>query len=138
MNEDSDTRLAVLADRNPYIEQTEYPAAVIGTGTGSAVVFDWDGNAQAQKNGNSPNHQLKGQNVLFRDGTVEFAEFSFSAFENDNIYTTWGSAGAPYVYGTSPTLMQRQEGLLPEMRDPSTRQLRSPKDSLLLNDGPWN
>ena len=138
LNENSDTRLAVLADRNPYIEQTEYPAAEISGGTGGgsgAVVFDWDGNVQAQKNGNSPNHQLKGQNVLFMDGSVEFEKFSFCALENDNIYTRWGSAGATYLYGTKPTLEQRQEGEAMAIKRYFDA-LKSPKDSLLINDGP--
>ena len=38
--------------------------------------------------GNSNNHAKRGQNVLYRDGRVEFADNPFVGVDGDNIYTT--------------------------------------------------
>jgi prepilin-type processing-associated H-X9-DG protein len=42
--------------------------------------------AAAMKQGNSPNHDGDGQNILFGDGHVSFENIPFSAIDKDNIF----------------------------------------------------
>lgn len=84
----SDTRMAVLADRNPFLE---YPGPPVDSG--------WAANFLPPGSGtNSPNHNGRGQNVGFLDGHVEWFNRPTAGPNEDNIYTIW--AGTEKQNGT--------------------------------------
>jgi len=101
---------AIAADINPgFSTNTSDPSAVRTTSS-----------AKDQQKGNSPNHQRQGQNVLFGDGHVDFAQTAFVGFNQDNIYGP--SAG---VLTTTPTTSYKPEAVRsfnkpPIFRDDST------------------
>jgi len=83
----SDPRMAVAADRNPWYD----PSA------DQNRWFDFDPaskDPKKQKAGNTEAHQIKGQNVLFADGHVDFEKRSYCGVDDDNIYTIGGTAPA--------------------------------------------
>jgi prepilin-type processing-associated H-X9-DG protein len=45
------------------------------------------------RKGNSPNHRADGQNVLYADGHVDYAQSPFVGSQRDNVYT-YGASGA--------------------------------------------
>jgi general secretion pathway protein G len=72
-----DATLAIAADMNPG---------------GKALTALKAGASKEQlRNGNSLNHNRDGQNVLYGDGHVEFAQTPFAGANGDNIYTVSGS-----------------------------------------------
>jgi prepilin-type N-terminal cleavage/methylation domain-containing protein len=85
----SDPGLAVLADRNPYIQDPTLPAS---------------------SGQNSQAHQLDGQNVAYVDSHVIFAKRPVCGFNDDNIYTFGGvpvrgggiQVGTPPAVGDAP------------------------------------
>jgi prepilin-type N-terminal cleavage/methylation domain-containing protein/prepilin-type processing-associated H-X9-DG protein len=56
--------------------------------------------ASVMRNGNSPNHQQDGQNVLFGDGHAEWETNCYCGSSRDNIYTgqLGGNTGSPYPF----------------------------------------
>ena len=73
---------AVAADKNPFTTAGQTLRATSA--------------ASAMKQGNSKNHSQDGQNVLFGDGHVEFANTPMVGVNKDNIYTVNGAtAGDP-------------------------------------------
>jgi prepilin-type processing-associated H-X9-DG protein len=72
-------------------------------------------------NGNSPNHDRQGQNVLYADGHVDFATTPFAGVGRDNIYTVsaspdgsnttsqsiWASPTAPHDSVLLPTAKEK-------------------------------
>jgi prepilin-type processing-associated H-X9-DG protein len=86
--------MAVAADRNPWI----------GSPSGEAkdmTRFKPDGGREAVEAGNAVTHHEEGQNVLFLDGHVRFAEDPFCGVNGDNIYTVWD--GGDVRRGGTPT-----------------------------------
>jgi len=76
-----DPGLAVLADRNPWIQGRPFEQF-------KPDVSPCDGPAEQATAGNTTAHQETGQNVLFLDGHVQFKDRPHCALDNDNIYTT--------------------------------------------------
>jgi prepilin-type N-terminal cleavage/methylation domain-containing protein/prepilin-type processing-associated H-X9-DG protein len=93
---------AVAADRNPGV-------VVTTTNSGSSATL--------QKALNSKNHDTDGQNVLFGDGHVEFANTTFVGTTRDMIYAPAGTSGTPAAQN-SPATMVAQDGI-PKLGDDS-------------------
>ena len=120
----SDPRLAVLADRSPYL-------VLSPDSTRPAYQFNATipkPNVATEKWGNSTNHDNDGQNVLFNDGSVSFNTVPYCGIDGDNIYTI-----AP-----SPTSgLRREQGSLPGGARifNGNMKLSLSDDSLLINEG---
>lgn len=69
---------AIIADLNP---------GIIGEDNNVLAVLP-STPAEQMRWGNSNNHSKRGQNVLYADGRVEFADNPFVGIAGDNIYTT--------------------------------------------------
>ncbi|MCC6238737.1 MAG: DUF1559 domain-containing protein [Phycisphaerales bacterium] len=69
---------AVMADQGSGNATAPTPASLTTSSTQAQI--------KAAK-GNSPNHNGDGQNILFGDGHVEFANTPFAGSSKDNIYT---------------------------------------------------
>jgi len=78
----SEPTMAVVADRNPHLDST-------ATTTDPDFDFDWSPEAPREQKQlwNSESHGKDGQNVAYLDAHVEFEDFSFCGYEDDNIYT---------------------------------------------------
>lgn len=95
---------AVASDRNPWI------ASPFGKARDFAKfqpdVSPFTGTTEAALQGNAIAHEGYGQNVLFVDGHVEFANRSFCSIGDDNIYTSWKDGdkvrGNPARFGSVP------------------------------------
>ncbi len=89
-----DSTYAICADVNPgtTVPNTTYNPTNIQT----------TAPASQMRNGNSPNHQQDGQNVLFGDGHAEWETTCYCGTQHDNIYTGFGasttSPGANYPF----------------------------------------
>lgn len=68
----------IMADLNPGIRGEDNNVLAV-TPTSPTEQMRW---------GNSNNHSKRGQNVLYADGRVEFADNPFVGVDGDNIYTT--------------------------------------------------
>ncbi len=108
----SDPRLAVAADRNPWITS---PAGKVK----DFSLFNPDGDRNDINAGNSPSHKSDSQNVLFLDIHVSPEKSSTCGVNDDNIYTSWD--GEDIQRGTPPKLGSQPANKL---------------DSLLVNDPP--
>jgi len=95
----SDTRMAVLADRNPFVIYggADGTGGHLSGGGFEAIAVEIAAGVDASQV-NSPNHDGKGQNVAFRDGRVEWTEaptvgpdakMISGQDHSDNIYTVW-------------------------------------------------
>ncbi len=120
----SDPRLAVLADRSPYL-------VLSPDSKRSAYQFNATipkPNAATERWGNSTNHDNDGQNVLFNDGSVSFNTVPYCGIDGDNIYTI---APAPAAG------LRREAGTLPGGTRifNNTMKLSLSDDSLLINEG---
>lgn len=91
----SEAGMAVLADRNPFIDAPAAKAVRIAD-------FDPTGTIDEQKKGNSRSHKREGQNVLFSDNHVEFKKRSYCGIDDDDIYTSWDDEDKRR--GAAPTL----------------------------------
>ena len=105
-----DPRLAVMADRNPWMDSPFKKAR-------DFQAFDPDGSKEAIKAGNAIAHKTDAQNVLFLDIHVGQEKHSFCGINEDNIYTYWD--GKDIRRGTPPRLGSK----------PADK-----ADSLLVND----
>jgi len=105
-----DPRLAVAADRNPWMDSPFKKAR-------DFRAFDPNGNKEAIRAGNAIAHKTDAQNVLFLDIHVGQQKNSFCGLNEDNIYTYW--SGEDKRRGTPPKLGNK----------PADR-----ADSLLVND----
>ena len=106
----SDPRMAVAADRNPWMDSPFEKAREFRS-------FDPDGSREAIKAGNAITHKTDVQMVLFLDIHVGKEIRSFCGLNDDNIYTSWN--GEDIRRGTPPRLGSK----------PADR-----ADSLLVND----
>jgi hypothetical protein len=113
-----DPRMALAADRNPWIDGPRQKAADFSLFKPDALPFN--GTTDDARRGNVRAHKYDGQNVLFLDSHVEFAERSFCALRNDNVYTAWD--GDDRARGVPPK---------PYASPPAHKD-----DSLLVNDPP--
>jgi prepilin-type processing-associated H-X9-DG protein len=87
LNSLSDSSMAIMADKNPYLVNTP--------DSGWALQMYWwkgiGGSKQDERWGNSPNHVMEGQNVLFNDGHVTFHDVPYCGVDDDNIYSITSS-----------------------------------------------
>ena len=67
-----------------------------GEGTDDVYAVTPTSPASAMAQGNSPNHEQEGQNVLYGDGHVRYGRTPFVGVGQDNVYTARG-AGPPSV-----------------------------------------
>jgi len=111
----SDPRMAIAADRNPWLDSPGQKARVVTDWSR----FDPNGTRELTRFGNAITHQNDGQNVLFLDGHTAFQKTAACGVDNDNIYTSQNAASI--MKGVLPTL---------------TSQPASKTDSLLLHDPP--
>jgi prepilin-type N-terminal cleavage/methylation domain-containing protein len=122
LSQQSDPRLAVMADRSPYLVLSPDSAR-------PAYQFDrTPPKGGTERWGNSTNHDNDGQNVLFNDGSVSFNTVPYCGIDGDNIYTM-----APTATG-----LRREAGTLPpspRIFNTTTMRLSSGDDSLLINEG---
>jgi hypothetical protein len=95
LNVSREPGLAVLADRNPWMDS---PAGAAK----DFRLFNPEGPREAVKAGNAIAHEEEGQNVLFLDSHVSFETSSFCGINDDNIYTFWD--GGDIRVGGTPTL----------------------------------
>jgi hypothetical protein len=121
-----DPALAVVADRNPYINSLAANAATLAAFKPDLPQFC--GSAEQARAGNSRTHGLEGQNVLFLDGRVTFERRAYCGTGNpsmggDNIYLV-----SLDRYGGSPL------GIPPYL--PEATQPGNEADSILVHDPP--
>jgi prepilin-type processing-associated H-X9-DG protein len=101
--------LAVAADRNPWINSpmTSTVDIVARWPTFMPDVTGWGvstaGTSEQARAGNALAHQGDGQNVLFLDGHVEFAERAYCSLEKDNVYTVSTLPDRGDIKGIRPT-----------------------------------
>jgi prepilin-type N-terminal cleavage/methylation domain-containing protein len=119
----SDSRLALLADRSPYL--------VLSPDT-NRHAYQFNAtipkpNAAMENWGNSTNHDNDGQNVLFNDGSVSFNTVPYCGIDSDNIYTIAPTAAGRKEAGTLPSG--------PRIFDTDHMKSSSGSDSLLINEG---
>jgi prepilin-type processing-associated H-X9-DG protein len=93
---------AVAADRNPWIDSPSAKARDFSQFRPDMAPFN--GTAEQARNGNTPPHNLDGQNVLFLDSHVEFAKRAFCGLEDDNIYTISSGQTGGDPLGTPPAV----------------------------------
>jgi prepilin-type N-terminal cleavage/methylation domain-containing protein/prepilin-type processing-associated H-X9-DG protein len=87
------------ADDNNAIGAGANPPATAGTGLHTHEKGDGTGQSILQEDENSLDHRLEGQNVMFGDGHVSFANDPFQGPSSNNIYATGGDptgGTAPY------------------------------------------
>jgi len=94
-NANTGPEFAIGADLNPGVN-------VLTTNSNSAATL--------QKAVNSKNHDTEGQNVLFGDGHVEFANTGFVGTVKDFIYAPAGVSGTP-AGQNNPATMVAQNGI---------------------------
>lgn len=100
-----DSRMVLAADKGPYGAALEAgkPHPGVPTVGSTSPPDQW-------RPWNLPNHQGEGQNVLFVDGHVDWANRPVAGVKGDNIYTRWSDIlggtetdWAPRVQDTPPT-----------------------------------
>lgn len=116
-----DSKLAVAADRNPWIKGPATDAADFTLFRPDGDAPGGTGTSDQARMGNSMTHQRDGQNVLFLDGQVSFERRAYCAVEKDNIYTVSRNSSGGDPLGVVPVPAAR---LAPLNR----------KDSVLVHD----
>jgi len=113
-----DAGMAVLADRNPWIDPNRVNDASLGW---AQFIEAFEGGDPNQiRIGNSDAHQRDGQNILFIDGHVEFETRAACAVRGDNIYTIDAGQSdpgqprqaAPRVYDSSLRPAHKRDSVL--------------------------
>jgi prepilin-type N-terminal cleavage/methylation domain-containing protein/prepilin-type processing-associated H-X9-DG protein len=124
----SDSSIAIAADSSPYIVKV----ADLSVKLFMARIGGYNGTIESERMGNSENHKRNGQNVLYNDGHVAFADNPCVGFDRDNIYsmqTFDGTTRTPFVMEGSilanTTVREWNPSIYPF----------SKTDSLLLNEG---
>jgi hypothetical protein len=121
-SEKLDSRMAIMADKGPFFEagtptatgqEPDRPVASTPPGTAIALPGLTSANALLQASPsvwrpyNSRSHGGEGQNVLFKDGHVEFLKRPIVGVDNDNIYTQQaGFTREAILLGRSPQDLQ--------------------------------
>ena len=129
---------AIAADRSPYCD-TKAVEYLDGVGLDDdPPTWDTttgDGYTDPDKTTNSAPHQRDGQNVLFNDTSVRFANFPNCGVSNDNIWKHWPTASPP-----KPALQEDREGMGTTQRTgfavtPGGAQMvpRGTEDAFLIN-----
>jgi len=91
-----DPGMAVAADRNPWLRSPGAEGRPFDQF--KPEIAPWNGTAEQAREGNATSHGQNGQNVLFVDGHVTFAERPYCGLNDDNIYTisTFPDTGDPF------------------------------------------
>jgi hypothetical protein len=90
----------LCGDRNPYLDKNAW-RYLEGRSCGGDPDEDcptWhadDYYYDPDKTGNSACHRREGQNILFNDGHVLFAEYPNVGLNNDNVWKNWTSTNTP-------------------------------------------
>ena len=113
-----DPRVAVAADRNPWMDSRLREAGDFSRFQPDVTPFT--GTVEQAQQGNTWVHKRDGQNVLFLDSHVAFAKRPFVGLDDDNIYTSWDGQDA--IRGVPP--------------QPYDSRPANEFDSLLVNDPP--
>ena len=82
----SDSSMVIAADRNPWMPPAR-PQEKYAWENFKPDNEYWKGITATAKMGNTQNHGLDGQNVLYVDSHIRFEQRSFCGVNNDNIYT---------------------------------------------------
>jgi len=90
----------LCGDRSPYLDKNAEPYLegkdCLGDPNEDAPTWHPDAYYyDPDKTGNSACHRREGQNVLFNDGHVLFAEYPNVGINNDNVWKNWESTNAP-------------------------------------------
>ena len=142
----SDSGIAIMADKSPYLVSTVDASTKLFSLKNSPPSV-LPSSEDEERAGNSDNHKKEGQNVLYNDGHVSFADASNVGFDSDNIYTM---VADPMTGASLPiTDRVRQLGyILPQsvvrqfnvlltnaVVDEQKIYPRTKTDSLLINEG---
>jgi hypothetical protein len=114
----NDLRMAVMADRNPWMD----PNRVADPNAGWARFDPSAPDSDETRIGNSDAHERAGQNVLFADSHVRFQKRPTCGIDNDNIYTL----------ASDTTEAGRAKGRRPQVYDPT--QPLNHRDSMLVQE----
>jgi type II secretory pathway pseudopilin PulG len=126
----------LCADRNPYLDKNAWPylegKCCAGDPNEDCPTWHADGYYHdPDKTGNSACHRREGQNILFNDGHVLFAEYPNVGLNNDNVWKNWPGTDAP------ATAEQWQLGPTPycnNLDGPGQGAPKSKKDAFLVNE----
>ena len=133
LNALSSPGMAVLADRNPFIESPFYQTSVAyGQNEGEFWYEYGASNPTQEKYGNGVMHQNNGQNVLFLDSSVRFEDRVFCGVNNDNIYAPWDTTLSTKDDARARGL--EPEDSLPDISDPTAWEPASRTDSFLVHE----
>jgi len=94
LNNSMSPEFALMSDINPGKAITQQ------AGVTDPTLLRITSSSQQMKAGNSANHDQDGQNILYADGHVEFANQPFVGIDKDNIFTV---SDADPATGKSPT-----------------------------------
>ena len=123
----SESDMALMADRSPYLVLEPEPPQ-------PPVFYVYPGTKEQEKLGNSLNHRSEGQNVLFNDGSVRYAEKPYCGADRDNIYTMFPErVDVPKECGDDPPYCFEKGP--PTLTNPPEIAPRSKVDSILINEG---
>ncbi|UCF44386.1 MAG: type II secretion system protein [Planctomycetota bacterium] len=90
----------LCGDRSPYLDKNAWPylegKCCNGDPDEDCPTWHADGYYyDPHKTGNSACHRREGQNILFNDGHVLFAEYPNVGLNNDNVWKNWTTTDAP-------------------------------------------
>lgn len=123
--------MAVMADRNPWIESPGYKQANWGEFQPEGL----GGDRSEQMAGNAMPHNQNGQNVLYNDNSVSFEDVPTCGVNKDNIYTNWQQDYDPRQDDASTIAQAIQRGQQPGGPEPDYNYLPlDNEDSYLVND----
>jgi len=144
----SDSGIAIMADKNPYLVITPDTTAKYFKLRASPPSIQ-PGTDEQEKAGNSGNHKRDGQNVLYNDDHVSWTDSANVGFDNDNIYAMQANPITGLTDAVDAANMARQKQIGYIFPVATVRQFyvpqnstdtmkiypRSKTDSLLLNEG---
>jgi type II secretory pathway pseudopilin PulG len=126
----------LCGDRNPYLDKNAKPYL-----EGKHCEQDPDEDAPTwhadghyydpHKTGNAAPHKREGQNILFNDGHVLFAEYPNVGLNNDNVWKNWTSTNTP----TSPEEWEVEPTpYCTQLDEPGTEGPQGKRDAFLVSE----
>ena len=130
----------LCADRNPYLDRNAWPylegKCCEGDPNEDCPTWHADGYYyDPDKTGNSACHRREGQNILFNDGHVLFAQYPNVGLSNDNVWKNWPTTDAP------ATAEQWQVGPTPycdTLKRPGEQAPKGKRDAFLVGEANIN